>query len=71
MYVLSPQLPLTATEWGRQIKCTDVCVVARRNAALAEALGIEKTEAKVKEVEYDATVLSFYAANLVSWLARL
>lgn len=50
----------------RFIKCTDMCVVAKRNTALADALGIEKKEPKIKEVEYDPVTLSFYAANVVS-----
>lgn len=51
---------------GRLLKCSDACVVAKRNAALAEALGIEKErQVKVKEVEYEAQVLSFYSANVV------
>jgi transcriptional repressor NF-X1 len=49
---------------GRQVKCTDACAVAKRNAQLAEALGVEKKEPKIREVEYDQTTLSFYAANL-------
>ncbi|GAA5962625.1 hypothetical protein JCM3765_006863 [Sporobolomyces pararoseus] len=48
---------------GRQVKCTDACAVAKRNAQLAEALGVEKKEPKLREVEYDQTTLSFYAAN--------
>jgi transcriptional repressor NF-X1 len=48
------------------LKCSDACLVARRNAALADALGIEKKEMKFKEVEYDPVTLSFYAANVVS-----
>lgn len=51
----------------RLVKCTDACVVFRRNAALAEALGIEKKEPKVKEVEYDPIIMSFYANNIVRY----
>ncbi|GAA5880063.1 hypothetical protein JCM16303_001198 [Sporobolomyces ruberrimus] len=49
---------------GRQVKCTDACAVAKRNAQLADALGVEKKEPKLREVEYDQTTLSFYATNL-------
>lgn len=46
------------------MKCTDACAVAKRNAQLAEALGVEKKEPKLREVEYDQSTLSFYATNL-------
>lgn len=49
---------------GRQVKCTDACAVAKRNAQLAEALGVEKKEPKIREVEYEQTTLAFYASNL-------
>lgn len=49
---------------GRQVKCTDACAVAKRNAQLAEALGVEKKEPKIREVEYEQTTLTFYASNL-------
>lgn len=49
---------------GRQVKCTDACAVAKRNAQLADALGVEKKEPKIREVEYDQSTLSFYSANL-------
>ncbi|GAA6018805.1 hypothetical protein JCM11491_006870 [Sporobolomyces phaffii] len=49
---------------GRQVKCTDACAVAKRNAQLADALGVEKKEPKIREVEYDQSTLAFYAANL-------
>lgn len=49
------------------IKCTDACIVVKRNLALAEALGIEKKEPKVKEVEYDPIITSFYSNNIVSF----
>ncbi|GAA5899971.1 hypothetical protein JCM5296_001929 [Sporobolomyces johnsonii] len=48
---------------GRLIKCNDACALAKRNAQLADALGVEKKEPKVREVEYDAATLSYYAAN--------
>ncbi|GAA6062232.1 hypothetical protein JCM10212_000811 [Sporobolomyces blumeae] len=55
---------------GRQVKCTDACAVAKRNAQLAEALGVEKKEPKVREVEYDPSTLSFHAANL-AWCKNI
>ncbi|BGP33688.1 FKBP12-associated protein [Rhodotorula toruloides] len=48
---------------GRLLKCTDACAVAKRNAQLAEALGVEKREVKTREVEYSPDLLSFFAAN--------
>lgn len=54
----------------RKLKCTDACVVAKRNLALAEALGIEKREVKVKEVEYDPIITSFYIEHVVRTLTR-
>ncbi|KAL8290623.1 hypothetical protein RQP46_002881 [Phenoliferia psychrophenolica] len=54
----------------RLIKCTDACVVAKRNTALADALGIEKKEPKVKEVEYDPLTLAYFSAN-VTWCTAM
>ncbi|GAA6016990.1 hypothetical protein JCM10207_001449 [Rhodosporidiobolus poonsookiae] len=49
---------------GRLVKCTDACTLAKRNAQLADALGVEKKEAKVREVAYEPQTLSFGQANL-------
>lgn len=48
---------------GRLLKCNDSCAVAKRNAQLAEALGVEQREVKSKEADYSPELLSFYAAN--------
>ncbi|KAM0790050.1 hypothetical protein ACM66B_005378 [Microbotryomycetes sp. NB124-2] len=51
---------------GKKLVCSDACSINKRNLALADALGIEKDkrEAKIKEVEYDAEMMSFYQANV-------
>ncbi|KAM0751251.1 hypothetical protein T439DRAFT_313553 [Meredithblackwellia eburnea MCA 4105] len=49
----------------RLVKCTDACALAKRNAALANALGIENKEPKVKEVVYEPQTLAFYTNNVV------
>jgi len=48
---------------GRLVKCTDACATAKRNAQLADALGVEQREVKTREVEYQPELVSFYAAN--------
>ncbi|BGP18001.1 hypothetical protein JCM10213_005040 [Rhodosporidiobolus nylandii] len=48
---------------GRLVKCTDACAVAKRNQQLADALGVEKKEPKVREVSHEPQTLSYYAAN--------
>ncbi|GAA5977262.1 hypothetical protein JCM10908_004913 [Rhodotorula pacifica] len=48
---------------GRLLKCNDSCAVAKRNAQLAEALGVEQREVKSKEADYPPELLSYYAAN--------
>ncbi|KAK4051690.1 FKBP12-associated protein [Microbotryomycetes sp. JL221] len=50
----------------KKLTCGDACVINKRNLALADALGIEKDkrEAKIKEVEYDGEMMSFYQANV-------
>lgn len=48
---------------GRLLKCNDSCAVAKRNAQLAEALGVEQREVKSKEADYSPELLNFYAAN--------
>ena len=50
----------------RMIKCSESCTVKKRNDALAEALGIEARERKVREVEYDPMTLSYYSDHPVS-----
>ncbi|BGP49885.1 FKBP12-associated protein [Rhodotorula kratochvilovae] len=55
---------------GRLLKCTDACAVAKRNAQLADALGVEQREVKTREVEYPPEVLSYYAANQ-AWAAQV
>ncbi|ORY77238.1 hypothetical protein BCR35DRAFT_305534 [Leucosporidium creatinivorum] len=51
---------------GRLLKCGDACAAAKRSKQLAEALGVEKREPRVREVEYEPLMLSFYGAN-VAW----
>jgi transcriptional repressor NF-X1 len=48
---------------GRNIKCTSACDVAKRQAQLAEALGIEKKEAKVREVTPEPATLAYFEQN--------
>jgi transcriptional repressor NF-X1 len=48
------------------LPCTDACAVLKRNAALAEALGIDpdrSTAPQSRPVEYEDETLEFYAAN--------
>ena len=47
------------------IKCSESCVIKKRNDALAEALGIEARERKVREVDYDPMTLSYYSDHPV------
>ena len=55
---------------GRLVKCAPACEIAKRNAALAEALGIEKVAPKVKEVEYLPLIVEFYSTN-VTWATAI
>lgn len=48
------------------LKCDDRCEVEKRNKRVAEALGVEVKEKKIREVEYDQLLLGFYANNVVS-----
>lgn len=50
------------------LKCDDRCEVEKRNKRVAEALGVEVKEKKIREVEYDQLLLGFYANN-VAWAA--
>ncbi|GAA5991452.1 hypothetical protein JCM11641_005210 [Rhodosporidiobolus odoratus] len=52
---------------GRHVKCTEACALAKRNAQLADALGVsaeEKKESKVREVVYETQTLEYAARNL-------
>ncbi|KAI0037225.1 hypothetical protein K488DRAFT_39490 [Vararia minispora EC-137] len=51
-------------EATQQLKCTNECAVAKRNARLAEALGISLDARKGPEVVYSEYLLSFARANL-------
>lgn len=55
---------------GRNIKCTSACDVAKRQAQLAEALGIEKKEPKVREVTPEPATLAYFEANK-KWAADM
>ncbi|SCV73947.1 BQ2448_6377 [Microbotryum intermedium] len=55
---------------SKTLTCSDACAIAKRNAALAEALQVERREPKVKEVEYDPQTLSFYSMN-VAWCTSI
>ncbi|GAA5878773.1 hypothetical protein JCM8547_007192 [Rhodosporidiobolus lusitaniae] len=48
---------------GRLIKCTDACALAKRNQQLADALGVEKKEPKVREVQVEDGTLRYFEAN--------
>ena len=50
-------------EGSQQLKCTNECLVAKRNARLAEALGIN-TEAKTAQVTYSDELIAFGRANM-------
>ena len=47
------------------LACTDACARAKRNEALASALGIENHEPSVRAVEYDPVMLAWYSDNKV------
>ncbi len=50
-------------EGSQQLKCTNECAIAKRNARLAEALGIN-TEAKSAQVTYTDDLVGFAKANI-------
>lgn len=52
----------------QRLKCSDACLVAQRNAKLAEALGLDVEDRKVvaatsSAVPYDAEMLAFYGTD--------
>lgn len=52
----------------QRLKCSDACLVAQRNAKLAEALGLDVEDRKVvaatsSAVPYDAEMLAFYGMD--------
>ncbi|CDO74094.1 hypothetical protein BN946_scf185043.g144 [Trametes cinnabarina] len=52
-------------EGSQQLKCTNECAIAKRNARLAEALGInpEKNESRLNQVTYHDDLIAFARAN--------
>ncbi|KAI0686090.1 hypothetical protein BC835DRAFT_1288606 [Cytidiella melzeri] len=50
-------------EGSQQLKCSNECLLAKRNARLAEALGIN-TEARSAQVAYTDDLISFSKANV-------
>ena len=50
-------------EGSQQLKCTSECLVAKRNARLAEALGID-VDARKSQVTYSDELIAFAKANL-------
>jgi transcriptional repressor NF-X1 len=49
-------------EGSQQLKCTNECLIAKRNARLAEALGINP-ETRSSQVTYTDSLISFAKAN--------
>lgn len=59
-----------ASSRDQVLPCTDACAVLKRNAALAEALGISTervaaTASGRREVDYDEETLDFFAHHPV------
>ncbi len=54
-----------AREGGQQLKCTNECGIAKRNARLAEALGInpERADSRLSQVTYNDDLATFARAN--------
>ncbi|KAL1943906.1 hypothetical protein VTO73DRAFT_3724 [Trametes versicolor] len=54
-----------AREGGQQLKCTNECGIAKRNARLAEALGInpERADSRLSQVSYNDDLTTFARAN--------
>lgn len=54
-----------AREGGQQLKCTNECGIAKRNARLAEALGInpERVDSRLNQVSYNDDLTTFARAN--------
>ncbi|OBZ78433.1 FKBP12-associated protein 1 [Grifola frondosa] len=52
-------------EGSQQLKCTNECLMAKRNARLAEALGInpDRGDGRDKQITYNEDVLAFARAN--------
>ncbi|KAI9063381.1 hypothetical protein FKP32DRAFT_707113 [Trametes sanguinea] len=52
-------------EGSQQLKCTNECAIAKRNARLAEALGInpDKADSKLNQVTYHDDLVAFARAN--------
>ncbi|KAI0711152.1 hypothetical protein C8T65DRAFT_776732 [Cerioporus squamosus] len=50
-------------EGGQQLKCSNECAIAKRNARLAEALGINPDRDRVQQVTYNDELLAFARAN--------
>ena len=53
-------------EGGQQLKCSNECAIAKRNARLAEALGInpDRAEGRAQQVTYNDDLLAFARANV-------
>ena len=58
--------PSSASE--KVLKCLDSCAVIKRNAALAEALGLERGQAEPLAVKYEDETLDYYLAH-PAWCA--
>ena len=56
---------LSGREGTQQLKCTNECAIAKRNARLAEALGInpDRSESRAQQITYGEELLSFARAN--------
>lgn len=50
-------------EATQQVKCSNECLIAKRNARLAEALGISP-EGREKAVTYNEELMAFAKANV-------
>ncbi|TFK89666.1 hypothetical protein K466DRAFT_486400 [Polyporus arcularius HHB13444] len=50
-------------EGSQQLKCSNECAIAKRNARLAEALGINPDRDRVQQVTYNDELLGFARAN--------
>ncbi|KZT10350.1 uncharacterized protein LAESUDRAFT_644605 [Laetiporus sulphureus 93-53] len=53
----------TGREHSQQLKCSNECLVAKRNARLAEALGINPDRGTMHPVTYSDELLAFAKAN--------
>ncbi|KAI0711295.1 hypothetical protein C8Q76DRAFT_623360 [Earliella scabrosa] len=50
-------------EGGQQLKCSNECAIAKRNARLAEALGINPDRERAHQVTYSDELVGFARAN--------